>query len=188
MKIVTDQGHDYRKTSKYQIRADRGIHKGIFFRKPIQKMQINIYGDGSFSGRDHHIYNYIRRLKNPIFRWYQYILGNKESIRQIKMHIDEVGFYGVTINVLCSSIYFKREYRELDMICFDHPAIERIHAYGYESPFENVSGHCAKEVATIYYRDGWTSGVISYKDYDLTYISQVLKFVGYTRDPEGVVR
>lgn len=181
MKIVKDQGHDYQRTENYYLSSDRGIHKGIFFRKPIQKVNLNVYGDGSFSGYDHLIYNYIRKLKNPLFKLYQYILGNKKAIQGIKENIDDMSFYGTSVNILCSPIYFKREYRELNLVCPNHPGIARIHAYGYESPFETVAGKCAKEVAKIYYTSGLVSEVISYQTYDLTYTHRALEFVGYTR-------
>lgn len=180
MKIVKDQGHDYRETKNYYLSSDRGIHKGIFFRKPIQRVNLNVYGDGSFSGADHFIYNYMRKLKNPLFRCYQYILGNRKRIKSIKDHIDDVSFYGADVNILCSPIYFKREYRELNLVCPNHPGIARIHAYGYESPFETVTGNCVKEVAKIYHTDGSVSRRVSYQTYDLTYTHRALEFVGYT--------
>ena len=165
-------GRSILKNENVTIEHAEGIETGLFFRKPIQRVQITTdsYGNESRSGYHHSVYIYMKRCKNPIRKLYEYILGNKESIRQIILNQDDISFYGVKVNVLCSPIYFSRRFRSLKAIS-ENPRslVFGVESKGYESNFNLVSGACVVEKSTIDYADGHAEKQVSKGKYDLTY-------------------
>ena len=122
------------------------VQKGLFFRNPIQKIFFDAcgYSDSQSAQR------YAKKVKNPIRRIYEILIGNGKIIKNIDSYFDDIEFGGFDANIICPPIYFKRKYRKLHAINTDNTCnIKEIKAFGYENPFNFFHGKCEKEVTTI---------------------------------------
>ena len=61
---------------------------------------------------------------------------------------------GFTANVLCSPVYFEKEYRKLRAISGGKNNIQDIKSYGFESPFNMCAGACDIEFTIIKLKNG----------------------------------
>lgn len=128
----------------YIISTEEGIEKGIFFRNPLQKVYFDAYEDEPILSA----WEYLDRIKNPIRRIYEILIGNGKIVKNIEEWSKDMSWGGFTGNILCSPIYFKRRYRKLKAIPDgsnnnnNNNNIQEINSYGYESEFNS----CAENV------------------------------------------
>ena len=130
----------------YIITTEKGEEKGIFFRSPIQKVFFDAYYDRAKLS----FWDFVVAVKNPIRKFYEILLGNWKNIKNIEEYSQDPNLAGVELNILCSPIYFKREYRKLSATSCGNHNIKEIKSYGYESPYNNCSGTCDIERTTLY--------------------------------------
>ena len=150
----------------YIIHSEDGNQKGIFFRSPLQKVYFDTYncGDYRFSA-----YRYSRNL-TFIRIIYEYLIGNGYIVKNIFKWIDEIEFGGFYGNILCSPIYFNRNYRKLTAhSSSDSDNIQSIKAYGYESQFNECAGKCTVERTKIRLKNGKTVRIKIRDEYHNTY-------------------
>lgn len=120
---------------------------------------------------DPNVWNYLDRTKNPIWCFFQILIGNYTIIRHLKEWIKEDDFAGFTANTICSPIYFKRKSRCIEAISnSDDTKIDNIISYGYEDEFINISGQCIKEKTTITFKNSEKITMINKDEYEYTYI------------------
>lgn len=151
----------------YIIKTEEGIEKGIFFRSPIQKAFIDFYYNHEYNEK--YTKDYFDKIKNPIRRIYEILIGNKDIIKNIDKMINNIDIMGCDVNVLCSPIYFKREYRKLVAEPVDYDGIMSITSYGYESEFTYCAGDCVVEKTKIKLKNGKTLKIKTRDQYHYTY-------------------
>lgn len=141
----------YGATGTYVIFYDEGIETGLFFRFPIRKVCYKIYTERK---NDPSLIEYYQNCKDfKLFRVLNYILGNKDAVNTV---LDEDFFsddelYGVDVNKIISPIYFKRNYRKLDIINMDEDQpVNYISSYGYDDEYNQIAGNCNKEITYIH--------------------------------------
>ena len=146
MKTQIDHKINVVNYNNYVITTTEGTEKGLFFRNPIQKVTFDAYFDRSnFSA-----WAYLNKIKNPIRRFYEILIGNRQIIKNIDEWSKDYDWAGFTANILCFPIYFKREYRTLSASSTDtNTNIQSIKSYGYESEFNFCAGDCALEKTII---------------------------------------
>lgn len=142
----------------------KGKEKGIFFRSPIQEVLFDM-DDDKFS-----VGNYIKWLKNPVFKKFQYLIGNSSIVDNLESWTDDYDFAGFSGKILCSPIYFSRNFRSLKMKSRKNTEIKGIISKGYESPYETVSGGCDKEETSILFKNGKICKITEYEQYKYTYV------------------
>lgn len=137
----------------YTIYTEEGTEKGIFFRWPIQKVDFDAYyGHAKFS-----VGKFARNIKNPIRRLYEIMIGNGNAVKNIDNWLCDLDFGGFLGNIMCSPIYFKREYRKLSATPNSENAnFKSIESYGYEGPFNECGGVCALEKTIFKIANGKT--------------------------------
>ena len=64
----------------YAITAEQGTQKGIFFRNPIQKVPFDAY---YANNPESSAWTYRKKIKNPIKRLYEILIGNGDIVRNI---------------------------------------------------------------------------------------------------------
>ena len=81
------------------ITVEEGIQFGIFFRNPIQKVSFDAYycDIPRISA-----WTYKNKLKNPIRRLYEIIIGNKNIVDNIEEWSQSIDWAGFNANVLMS--------------------------------------------------------------------------------------
>ena len=161
--------------NNYVIATEEGLEKGIFFRSPIQKVVFDGYGNGKFSP-----YDFIDKIKNPIRRFYEILIGNGKIVKDIPNIIDRIDFGGFRGNILCSPIYFKREYRKLTAESCNNQNIKKIESYGYESEWCICAGECAVEKTTLHLRSGKKIRIKRHNTYQYTYAHVIKKKIDNT--------
>lgn len=137
----------------YTIYTEEGTEKGIFFRWPIQKVNFDAYyGHAKFSAG-----KFAHNIKNPIRKIYEIMIGNGKAVKNIEKWLCELDFGGFSGNIVCSPIYFKREYRKLSAISNNgNTNFKSIESYGYESTFNECAGACALEKTIFKITNGKT--------------------------------
>lgn len=150
----------------YVITSEEGIEKGIFFRNPLQKVDFDAYGDEPILSA----WKYLDRIKNPIRRMYEILIGNGKIIQNIEEWSKDIDWGGFTGNILCPPIYFKRNYRKLKAVSNDsNNNIQEINSYGYESEFNICAGDCVIERTVIKTKSGKRIKLKQYDQYNFTY-------------------
>lgn len=152
--------------NSYVITTNEGTEKGLFFRSPIQKVTFDAYYDRPrFSA-----WKYLDQIKNPIKRIYEYLLGNRRIVKNINKWPEDWNWGGFNANILCSPIYFKREYRTLSVSSTDpNTNIQSIESYGYESEFNFCAGDCKLEKTIITLKTGKRLKFKKTEQYHFTY-------------------
>lgn len=130
---------------------EHGKEKGIFFRSPIQKIEFVDYGYDKYNP-----YKYLSAIKNPIKRFYEILIGNGNTVKNLDSWVEDENFAGFEGNILCSPIYFSRFYKRLkvESVANKNSYIRKMVSYGYESEFETVSGGCKIEKTTFLLNNG----------------------------------
>ena len=144
----------YGATDNYIIFTDEGIQTGIFFRSPIRKITYEVY---PYSSEHFSLAIFAQDCKDSrLFRIFQYLIGNRKIIKTIMEEKDlflDQDLFGIEGNILISPIYFKRNYRALDIINMnDDIPIEYISSFGYDDKYNRVSGYCSKETTVIHHK------------------------------------
>lgn len=151
----------------FVISTEEGEEKGIFFRNPIQRVY---FGDGFYSEGYMGMYEYNEKIKNPLRKIYEILIGNYNIIKKLPEWINNESFGGFDANILCIPIYFKRQYRKLECISNDkNTNIQSIYSYGYESEFNYVGGDCYKEITNIKLKNGRILKIKRKECYKFTY-------------------
>lgn len=138
----------------YVIMSEQGERRGIFFRKPLQKVS---FGAGYLEYCRFSAYDYADKIKyNPLRRLYERLIGNGWIVKNIHFWLnqDELDFNGFEGNILCSPIYFKREYRKLTAYSCADNNIGQIRSRGYENEFDECAGNCEVEKTKIILKSG----------------------------------
>ena len=149
----------------YVIRSEEGEEKGLFWRNPLQKVVYDAYyPEAMFSA-----WGYLDKIKKPLYRFFQIVLGNKEVLKNIEEWSKSCDWGGFNANILCSPIYFKRNYRKLTAISCENSHIVEIHSYGYESEFNDCSGACSKEHTVFILSNGKKMKSNATELYNFTY-------------------
>lgn len=160
----------------HSILTKSGEQKGIFFRSPIQKVQFDAYlyiDDPHISARI-----YMEKIKNPIRRFYEILIGNKVIVDNIEKWSKDIDWAGFEANVLMSPIYFTRIFRSLECNSrMRNDNIRKVVSYGYESPYNYCSGACHIEKTIIVLGDGKRIRVKRRKSYHYTYSHIVEKMI-----------
>lgn len=125
--------------SDFKITSEKGIEHGLFFRDPLSKKILVV----NYKNCDTDAFQYIAKIKNPLFRLAQYLLGNRQVILNIEyMQSDET--YFTNINILRSPVYFKRNYRRTEAINRnENGCISSIISHGICN--EDCEATCVKE-------------------------------------------
>ena len=151
----------------YVIQTTEGTERGIFFRSPLQKVFFDPY---NLDDNNKYTKNYLRKIKNPIRRFYEILIGNKDVVNNIDTWLSQIGFGGCQITVFCAPIYFNREYRKLTAVSTSTTDnISSIISYGYESEFNWCSGDCVIEKTTIKLKTGRKLRIKRNEQYHYTY-------------------
>lgn len=162
------------KEEGFIITTNTGVARGLFFRLPVQTLDLEYWIKGKRS-----LTRYTEVIKNPTRRIFEILIGNGSVIKNINKWEEEQDFGGVRIRTLCLPFYFKRNFRQLKAISTNkNSAIERIISYGYDDEFVYVSGECIKEKTKIIPRSGKIWNVVRKDTYQYTYrnmVKQILK-------------
>lgn len=151
----------------YVIQTQEGVEHGIFFRSPIQEVFFDPY---DLNDNNKYTKNYLRNIKNPIRRFYEILIGNKDVVNNIETWCGQIGFMGCQIKIFCAPIYFKREYRKLTALSTSaSDNISSIISYGYESEYNWCSGDCAIEKTIIKLKTGRKLWIKRTERYHYTY-------------------
>lgn len=151
----------------YVIITDESEERGIFFRNPLQKIFFDAYG---IEGYQSSAWKYQNTIKNPIRKWYEILIGNGDIIKNISSWLDDGNFAGFDGRIICSPIYFKRNYRKLTAIsCNADNNITTIESYGYESEFNYCSGDCYVERTVFRLKNGQSVKLERRGQYHYTY-------------------
>ena len=150
----------------YVIYTNGAEERGLFFRSPLQKVRFETFYDDTFSAWD-----YLNRIKNPIRRLYEILIGNGKILRKIDNWSKNANWAGFMGNILCSPIYFKREYRKLTAYSCgnDNGSIQKIVSYGYESNFNICCRDCEIEKTVMHLKNGRTIKTKRRGSYYFTY-------------------
>ena len=134
------------------ITTEEGIQFGIFFRNPIQKISFDAY----YCNYDKiSAWAYKNKIKNPIRRLYEIIIGNKDIVDHIEEWSQNIDWGGFKANVLMSPVYFSRVYRKLKSVSSNpDDVIQKVVSYGYEGPYNICSGACHIERTRITLKNG----------------------------------
>ena len=143
----------YGATNNYIIFTDEGVQTGVFFRSPIRKVTYEVY---PYSSEYFSLVIFAQNCKDSrLFRIFQYIIGNRELVKSVMKEdlFKDQDLFGIEGNILISPIYFKRNYRALDIINInDDIPIEYISSFGYDDKYTRVSGICIKETTVIHHK------------------------------------
>ena len=145
------------RTTKYKnfvIDTETGIERGLFFRKPIQKVTFDATFDVFYDEPSLNAWKYADDIKRPIRRLYEVILGNSSIINNIEKWKEDINWGGFSANILCCPIYFKREYRKLKALSVNEDNIQSIVSYGYEGEYNDCAGNCVVEKTIIILKNG----------------------------------
>lgn len=156
----------------YVIHTEEGVKRGIFFRNPIQKVNYSTWEESKLSA-----WAYLHKIKNPLKKSFEKMLGNKKIIENIDKWSESCDWAGFHANILCVPVYFQRPYRRLKAISTGDDNISSIVSEGYESEFEDCSGHCTIEKTTISLRNGKNIRVKRINSYNYTYAYIVEKII-----------
>lgn len=132
----------------YIIATQEGVQKGIFFRSPLQRVSFDAYGENVPDKIS--AWKYLNAIKNPIRRFYEILIGNRKIVSTIDQMANRCDWGGFNANILCSPIYFKREFRRLSAYSCIDSNIKRIESYGYEGIYNICAGDCKVERTKIY--------------------------------------
>lgn len=154
----------------FAISTSEGQQKGIFFRRPILAISVGVY-DGNPCGVT--IESFIRSVKKNKFNSFiqRSILKNGNVIDHLNEWMEDMSFAGVKINIFCSPIYFKRDFRKLSAVYVgeEDTLIDKIDSFGYESEFNNCSGKCDTEHTIIHFKSGKSIKEKRNGEYHFTY-------------------
>lgn len=139
---------------RYMIYHDEGVQTGIFFRSPFRKITYKVYPD---KAGEYSLIHYVHDIRaNKRFRLFSRLLGNNKIINEIyedDLDIFTDDLYGIDINTIICPIYFKRNYRYLDIINLEEKGpIDYITSFGYDDEYIDVAGECNKEITKIKHR------------------------------------
>ncbi len=124
-----------------------GTVKGVFFRWPIQKVTKQDY---VFSENEESCYYWREKAVKRIIPF----LLNIRVWFKCKVWSEQDNLAGITVNELCSPIYFSRYQRTAFHKLYNHPVINSINVTGYE-PYKNQCyGSAEKEKTVIDFKDG----------------------------------
>ena len=133
--------------NNHLITTEEGVQFGIFFRNPIQKISFDAY---YCDFKKTSAWEYKNRLKNPIHRLYEIIIGNKNIIDNIEEWSQNMDWGGFDANIIMSPVYFSRVYRKLKSVSSSpNDVIQKVVSYGYEGPYNYCSGACHIERTRI---------------------------------------
>lgn len=149
----------------YVISTEEGTEKRLFFRSPLQKIEFNTYAEDS----KHSAWKYFDDIQNPIRRLYEFLIGNRDIVKNIKGWTENENWFGFHGNILCLPFYFKRDYRKLKAISTSNNNIQEIRSYGYESEFNICGGDCDIERTSIKMKNGKTIKIKRNESYYFTY-------------------
>lgn len=176
MKFFDNTEIDHFQKYNSKITLKKGIEFGIFFRNPIQRVDydINIMCDEKNYSLS--AWNYINKIKNPIRKLYEILIGNGKIITNIKDWSQDDDWIGFTANKLCFPIYFKRRYRKLLAISTDKTRnVQIIESYGYESEFNIIDGECYIEKTIVTLKSKRKHKIIKHDKYYYTYPWEAIK-------------
>jgi hypothetical protein len=136
---------------------------GIFFRRPVQKINIETcpYPDDEICAA-----TWLKRNRfNPITR-----LLNFGRFNQYIKFMEEVeDAAGIKVRVLTFPIYFKRNIREAFHKFPEDHMINNVYSWGYE-PYKNkCSGAAEVEYTKIKFNDGTEKKIVERKSFHYTY-------------------
>ena len=138
--------------NSYILFADQGIELGIFLRPLIRKV---IYSSVDYYNTGFYILDYIAKCQTKLGRLYQYILGNKQVVKDVldPEYFNNEEYIGIEVNKLVCPIYFKRNYRTMLCLNMDQDGVvEWIDSHGYNDKYtESLSG-CNREVTKIHFK------------------------------------
>lgn len=160
----------------YAIVTTEGAQRNIFFRSPMQKIELDAY----YPERDDiSAWVYLDEINSSkIRRIYEQIIGNKNVVNNINEWSERLSWGGCTINRLVPPIYFHRFFRKLTATCLNKDKnIQAIESYGYESEWNICSGACAIEKTTITLKNGKKIHLINKDYYKFTYEHVVKEFI-----------
>lgn len=149
--------------SNYTIHTEEGIERGLFFRCPIQK----IHYDHCSEKYSPHIFQ--SKLKNPVFRFFQSVIGNKKVVDNVDSWMNEFDFCGFKANIMCSPVYFNRKYQRLVAYTNGRSEVHSIVSFGYEGQYNICDGKCDCEKTTIYLKNKHTIKERRKGEYHYTY-------------------
>jgi len=136
----------------FVIKAEEGIERGLFFRSPIQKVEFGTWDEDELNA-----YTYLSKIKNPLFRLKEILIGNRNIISNIERWAEEDNgdWAGFKANILCLPFYFNRVFRRLEAISQSLDTnIQVIKSYGYESQYNKCGGSCMVERTVFKLRNG----------------------------------
>jgi hypothetical protein len=160
----------------FVVNTEQGTEKGIFFRSPIQKISFDAYycdEKEKFSAWD-----YKEKIKNPFIRFLEILKGNKNIVDNINEWAESDNWGGFDANILCSPIYFWREYRRLTAeSTSSNTNIKSIKSYGYESQYNRCGGSCMIEKTVFALKNNKKIKVLKPETYNYTYQHIIEKII-----------
>lgn len=174
---------EYSNYGNYMIVREDSVQHGIFFRNPIQKAFFDMYPYGAVSDKFSACDFAYNISKNPFYKLYQILIGNKNIVKNINKWINECDdFTGFDANILCSPIYFKRKYRKLRAYpnsnnFFKNDIIRSIESYGFESEWESCQGACKIERTKFKLINGKTIHINKKNYYHFTFTHVIKEII-----------
>lgn len=131
----------------YVIRSEEGEEKGLFWRNPLQKVGYDAYyPEAMFSAWD-----YLDKIKKPLYRFFQIVLGNRKVLKNIEEWSNSCDWGGFNANILCSPIYFKRNYRKLTAILVRILILLKFILMGTKVNLTNVQELAVRNIQYLYF-------------------------------------
>jgi len=159
----------------YVIHTEDGVHAGLFFRNPIQKIDFDAYGEAE---EKCNAWSYLNKINNnPLKRLLEIIIGNKDIINHINEWSNDCDWGGFSANIIVSPVYFKRSFRKLEAYAQENENIKSIKSYGFEKPYNFCGGSCDYEHTVIKLRNGKTIRIVKRDSYNYTYAHIVEKII-----------
>ena len=166
--------NEVRNYKHFVINTEEGVERGVFFRNPIQKITFDIWAEKRLFNANY----YLRKVKNPFFRFFEKMKGNSNIINNIEKWSENDEWTGFLANILCFPIYFERGYRKLTAKSASNDTnIQSIKSYGYESPYNTCNGNCVVEKTVIILKNGKKIKTETPGNYNFTYRFKVKKII-----------
>lgn len=163
----------------YIIHTQTQDKRGMFFRNFRQHIHCDMwYNAEKMNG-------YLDKIKNPVRKLYEILLGNKEVVCNLGKWMNETDFCGCDIYIIHCPIYFKRHIRTLTAIDTSNKCnIAKIQSSGYESEFNYCAGHCEVERTKIKLKNGKTMRIVQKGQFHCTYEHIVKQIIDSQQEEE----
>jgi len=166
--------NEVRNYKHFVINTEEGVERGVFFRNPIQKITFDIWAEKRLFNANY----YLRKVKNPFFRFFEKMKGYSYIINNIEKWSENDDWAGFLANILCFPVYFERRYRKLTAESTSEDTnIQSIQSYGYESQYNTCNGNCILEKTIFKLKNNKKIKIKTYENYNFTYRFKIQRII-----------